>query len=365
LKLLFVLWTVVRNAFEAVIWATLVRTAAEPFYNIEWVRSNIEWVPLFWVVFVVLGVYHLNVLGSEPWLAKAMVMIDPMLVGLAILQALACALIPTVITIVVANLIHMPPNWLHVYLSFACGFYILWRRNGKKKAIQSWKGEPKLVWQQGGHFKEPTPINHLPEWQQEQLTEHRRQHSSKKVEADQVIWTRESDGSLVTEVELYWATVMPWLDKIGFAVYSKKSGQIVSLWYDCTSEKQAMDLAIDWMLRGKSPDPLRDAEVKLETEKQPDNAGLQTERDLVGAMVVAASKGARRIIDLIPEREKKWYLIIQTYLEYLCFVVHVNNRLASNVASYHEVDRMYKTIVPLVREYVIHEVFTSVKEEHT
>jgi hypothetical protein len=339
MKLLLVLWTVVRNAFESAVWATLVWTAAKLFYPLEWV-------PLFWIFFAILFISGLGAMGAGPW---PMLAIDPMLVGLAILQAAVCSLVATVITIIVV-----------------CGFYTLWRRNGKKRAIQSWKGEPKPVWQPSGYFKGPTPINHLPEWQRKLLEEHREQRVLKKVEPGRGVWTRAPfDGSLVTEVELYWAQVLSLADnKIGFTVYSKKSGQMANLWLDCASEKQAMDLAVDCMLYGKSPDLAGDVRAEPATEQQPENGALQTERDLVDAIALSASKSAKRIVDFIPDGEKKSDLTIKTYLEYLCFFVHATNRLASNVASYQEVDRMYNTIAPLVREYVIHEVFTSVKEEH-
>jgi hypothetical protein len=136
MKGLLVIWTVVRIAFEAAIWATLVWTASDSFYPVEWIF-------LFWIFFAILFLLGLKVVGAEPWLARSMLLIDPMLVGLAVLQAAMCGLVATVVAIVVANLIHTPTDWLQVFLFFGCGFYVLWRRSGKKRAVQSWKGEPK------------------------------------------------------------------------------------------------------------------------------------------------------------------------------------------------------------------------------
>jgi hypothetical protein len=136
MKFLLILWTTLRNAFEASVWATLVWTAAEPFHPIRWIYA-------FWIFFTILFLQGLKVLGAEPWLARVMVMIDPLLVGSAIWQGVMCALIPAVVTIVVANLTSSwHPDWLRVFLFFACGFYTLWRSNGKRKAVQAWKGEP-------------------------------------------------------------------------------------------------------------------------------------------------------------------------------------------------------------------------------
>jgi len=250
MKFLFVTWTVVRNAFEAAVWATVVRTLSLPLFNTDWIY-------FFWAFFAILFVLGLGVIGTEPWLLQSMLVIDPMLVGSAILQAVMCALIPTIVTIVVASLVHAPADWLQVFLFFACGFYILWRRSGKKKAVQSWKGEPKPEWKTSDLFKGPTPVDHLPEWQRAKLTEHRQQRSSLKVEVGRGVWTRAPDRSLVTELELYWAEVSSLKNnKIGFAVYSKKSGQMAQSWFDYDTEKQAMDSAVAWMRHGKSPNPL-------------------------------------------------------------------------------------------------------------
>jgi hypothetical protein len=244
MKFLYVLWTGVRNAFEASVWATLVWTAAKSFYPMEWV-------PLFWVFFAILFGSGLGAIGAPPWPFLA---IDPMLVGLAILQSVMCSLVPTVITVIVAYLIHMPANWLHVFLFFACGFYILWRRNGKRKAVQAWKGEPKTEWKTSDLFKGPSPTDHLPEWQREKLKEHRQKREN--VEIGRGVWTRAtSDGSLVTEFDLYWARIEPQVEKnkFGFVSYSKKSGQMAQSWFDYETEKQAMDAAVAWMRHGKDP----------------------------------------------------------------------------------------------------------------
>jgi hypothetical protein len=355
MKGLLVIWIVVRISFEAVVWATLVWTASESFYPIEWIS-------LFWVFFAILFILGLKVMGAEPWLAGVMLVTDPMLVGMAVLQAVMCALIPTVITIVVANLIsswtHMVPDWLHVFLFFGCGFYILWRRNGKQRAVQAWKGGPKPEWKTSDLFKGPSPVEHLPEWQREKLMEHRNQRSSLKVEEGQGVWTRAPDRSLVTELELYWAQVSPFKNnKIGFAVYSKKSGQMAQSGYDYDTEKQAIDAASAWMRHGKSPDLTGDFRAEPATEKQPENARLQTERDLVKAISLGASKSTKRIVDFIPEGKQEADLTIKIYLEYLCFFLHVTNRQASKVGSYQEVNEMYNTITPLVIGNVIHEVW--------
>jgi len=73
---------------------------------------------------------------------------------------------------------------------------------------------------------------------------------------------------------------------------------------------------------------------KPETEKQCEDARLQTERELVETIALSASKSTKRIVDFIPEGKKKSDLTIKSYLEYLCFFVHVTNRLASKHASY-------------------------------
>jgi hypothetical protein len=252
MKGLLVIWTVVRTAFEAAVWATLVWTALDSFYSVEWIS-------LFWIFFAIHFLLGLKVVGAEPWLARVMLVTDPVLVGMAVLQAVMCALIPTVVTIVVANLIsswtNMYPDWLRVILFFGCGFYTLWRRNGKKRAVQAWKGDPKPEWKTSELFKEPTPIEHLPEWQQERLREHRQRRSSLKVEPGRGVWTRAPDQSLVTELELYWAQVSTLKnDKISFVVYSKKSGQLAQSWFDYDTEKQAMDSAVAWMRHGKNPE---------------------------------------------------------------------------------------------------------------
>jgi hypothetical protein len=159
MRVLLFLWTTLRSAFEAAVWATLIWTAAESFYPMDWI-------PLFWICFAILFIAGLPSLGASPW---PMLVIDPMLVGMAVLQAAMCSFVATVITCIVAYLIHTPANWLHVLLFFGSGFYILWRRNGKKRAIQSWKGEPMPEWKPSGHFKGPTPIDHLPEWQRKRI----------------------------------------------------------------------------------------------------------------------------------------------------------------------------------------------------
>jgi hypothetical protein len=282
-----------------------------------------------------------------------------MLVGLAILQATTNALVLAVVTIVVTSLVHIQTNWLHVFLFFGCACYIPWRRNGKKKAVRAWKGEPKPEWKTSDSYKGPSPVDHLPEWQREKLTEHRQKRQN--VELGRGAWTTAgSDGSLVTELDLYWAQVVSWVEKnkFGFACYSKASGQMAQSWYDYETQKQAMDAAAAWMRHGTIPgqSPVGDSGTK----KEPENARLKSERELVETIALSASKSTKSIVDFIPKGEKNADLTIKVYLEYLCFFVHVTNRLASNVASYKEVDEMYNSIAPSVVGYVLHEVFQSV-----
>ena len=223
MRLLLVLWITIRNAFEAAVWATLFWTASEAFFDVEWIH-------LFLIFFAILFIGGLGTMGAEPW---PMLGIDPMLVGLAIVQATTNALVLAVITIVVAS-------------------------------------------------------------------------------------------------------------------------------YD--TEKQAMDAAVAWMRHGKSPNPVEDVGTDTATEKQPEADRLQTERDLIEAIDLGARKINKRTADFVPEGEKKSDLLIKMYLEYLCFFVHVTNRLASKVASYKEVDKMYNTLVPLAVAHVLCEVFRSANE---
>jgi hypothetical protein len=107
-------------------------------------------------------------------------------------------------------------------------------------------------------------------------------------------------------------------------------------------------------------------ESTIEKKKQPENdqnGRLQTERELVDAIVSGASKSTKRIVDFVPEYEKKPDLTIKIFLEYLCFFLHMTNRLAWNVASYKEVDEMYNTIAPVVVGYVLHEVLGRANED--
>jgi hypothetical protein len=79
-RVLLIIWTVVRVAFEAAVWATLVWTASESFVDVEWIY-------VFWAAFAILFLLGLKLIGAERWLGRAMLVIDPMLVGLAIVQA--------------------------------------------------------------------------------------------------------------------------------------------------------------------------------------------------------------------------------------------------------------------------------------
>jgi hypothetical protein len=117
-------------------------------------------------------------------------------------------------------------------------FYILWRRNGKRKAVQSWQGTPKPAWKKSGLFA-TSPIDHLPEWQRDLLADHRRQRYVQEPDSDQVLWTKSSKENLVTELELYWANVVPWTDgKIVWIVYSKETGAIRESGYNCVTEEE-------------------------------------------------------------------------------------------------------------------------------
>jgi hypothetical protein len=66
--------------------------------------------------------------------------IDPILVGLAILQGSVAGLLLATVAISISALIHVPTNWLHLFLFFSCAFYIPWRHFGKKNTIRAWKG---------------------------------------------------------------------------------------------------------------------------------------------------------------------------------------------------------------------------------
>jgi hypothetical protein len=250
MKFLYIIWTGVRNIFEGAVWATLIWTASEPFYPLRWLL----W---FWFFFTVLTIIGFKAVTVEPWLARSMLVIDPMLVGLAILQAAINALVLTVVTLVIAALIHVHTDWLHVFLFFGSGLYILWRRNGKRKAVRSWQGT-KVQWEPSDLLTEATPIKHLPAWQQERLQEHRLQRSSLNAQPGELVWTRGSNGVLVTELDLYWSDVALLKNgRIGFTVYSKKSGVVANDCLDCQSEQEAMDRALDWMRHGRNSDEIQ------------------------------------------------------------------------------------------------------------
>jgi hypothetical protein len=141
MKLLLILWTTILNALEGAVWATLLWTATETFFHIPWIY-------LFWVCFVILYLSGLQVLGADPLVARLIVATDPKLVGLSILMSAICALIPTVLTVVIANMVspwtHVSPGWLHVFLFFACGLYIIYRwGKGNREVVQMCKRESK------------------------------------------------------------------------------------------------------------------------------------------------------------------------------------------------------------------------------
>jgi hypothetical protein len=60
-----------------------------------------------------------------------------LMVRLAILQATMRAPVLTVVTIAIANLIHAPADWPQVFLFFACGFYVLWRKSQSRNRRQT------------------------------------------------------------------------------------------------------------------------------------------------------------------------------------------------------------------------------------
>jgi len=92
-----------------------------------------------------------------------------------------------------------------------------------------------------------TPINHLPLWSQKLIQEHRLQRSSLNAKPGEPVWTRASNGELVTELDLYWSLITAFKDgQFTYYIYSKKSG-VAAHYSDCRSEQEAMDQALDWM----------------------------------------------------------------------------------------------------------------------
>lgn len=212
----------------------------------------LRWLLAFWFFFAVLSILGFKAVTAEPWLARSMLLIDPMLVAMAVLQAAVNALVLTIITVVIATLFHLQTNWLHVFLFFGTGFYILWRRSGKRKAVRSWQGT-KQQWEPSDLFIEATPITHLPAWQQERLQENRLKRSSLNAQSGELVWTRGSNGALITELELYWSLITASKDgQFDYTIYSKKSG-VLAYCSDCQSEQEAMDWALDWMGHGVTP----------------------------------------------------------------------------------------------------------------
>jgi hypothetical protein len=53
-------------------------------YHGEKPFKPIEWILLFWIFFAVLFLLGLKVMGAEPWLARVMLVMDPVLVGMAV-----------------------------------------------------------------------------------------------------------------------------------------------------------------------------------------------------------------------------------------------------------------------------------------
>jgi len=135
MKFLVVSWTALRAAFEASVWATAFWCISDSFFDIPWIH-------FYWVFSIILFLNGFSVISVSPELAGTFLKIEIMLVGLAISQSLLTSLIPSAITIVVMSFLShwtgREPDWLHVWFVFACVFYILWRRQGKRKAVRAW-----------------------------------------------------------------------------------------------------------------------------------------------------------------------------------------------------------------------------------
>ena len=141
MRVLLFLWTTIRNAFEAVVWATLI-----------WAPQS-RFIPLNG--FIYFGSFSCSLFF---WTARsrdravAFPCNRPDVGRVGHPPVLRVCLIPAVITVVIANFIHMHPDWLHVFLFFACACDIPWRRIGKRKVIESWKVTRLGVdWKPSGH----------------------------------------------------------------------------------------------------------------------------------------------------------------------------------------------------------------------
>jgi hypothetical protein len=88
---------------------------------------------------------------------------------------------------------------------------------------------------------------------------------------------------------------------------------------------------------------------RAKLQKQPETARPQTEWNLVEMIMWAATQAVDKIEDFVP-RGTGTHLRIRIYFEYLFFLLHMTNRLASKSASWQEVDQMYRKIAPLAIE---------------
>jgi hypothetical protein len=97
-----------------------------------------------------------------------------------------------------------------------------------------------------GQLNFDPPPRQPADWQRERLAEHQRQRRSgfASVKSEQLVWTRESSGVLVTEADNYWAQALPLEGlKIGYMVYEKDSGSTASYGDGYDHERQAIDAA--------------------------------------------------------------------------------------------------------------------------
>jgi hypothetical protein len=175
----------------------------------------------------------------------------------AVAKALSKLKLPSTILdgeVVDYSVLHLVTNWLPVFLFFGGCIYVYCRKRGNRNAARFWQRIVKKRCKPSELFIKPTPIRHLPAWQQKLIEEHRLKRFSLNAQPGEVIWTRGSDGALVTELARYWAlVVLTQTGQIGYAVYSKRSGAVAHFWVDRQSSQEAMDRAFDWMRYGVLP----------------------------------------------------------------------------------------------------------------
>jgi len=149
MKFLLVCWTALRLVFEAAVWATAIWCVSDCFFEIPWVLFY--WVFLivlfvhgFWVVrkFLEINLSLDTASGSiqQRKSSLALLLIDLSLVGWAILMSFLTSWIPAAIVIAVISVLSLwtgrQPDWLHVWLFFACVFYLSWRQQGARGAMR-------------------------------------------------------------------------------------------------------------------------------------------------------------------------------------------------------------------------------------